>query len=142
MIARFFHRWEEQLASASRDERVVRPFEWGLDWMAHHPAPFSDPHTLARDWVADVMKDTDAFFTPTPTADYTFTPADPIVQAGGEAGTLSFPSGFVTPHPENNTVYARYFPANPIRKPRTPRAHRRAVVVLAQWNSTGRPHRL
>jgi len=153
MIARFFHRWEEQLASASRDERVVRPFEWGLDWMAHHPEPFArdgrgslagdpdaPPHAHIRDWVDDVMRDTDAFFTPSPTAEYTFTPADPIVQAGGEAGTLTFPSGFVTPHRENNIVYARYFPANPIRAPKRPPKHRRAVVVMAQWNSDAGGH--
>ena len=51
--------------------------------------------------------------------DYTLMPASDALRAGGEAGTLTFPSGFDTPHPENNIVYARYFPANPIRKPRT-----------------------
>ena len=64
------------------------------------------------------MADTDAFFTPEPTTDYTLVPASDALRAGGEAGTLTFPSGYTTPHPENNIVYARYFPANPIRKPR------------------------
>ena len=32
MIARAFHGWERRLASSSTD-RVVRPFEWGLDWI-------------------------------------------------------------------------------------------------------------
>jgi hypothetical protein len=153
MIARFFHRWEQRLADVSRDERVVRPFEWGLDWLSHHHEPFGDrnggvddaiypahPRAHIGDWVADVMRDTDAFFTPAPTTDYTFTPADPLVQAGGEAGTLTFPSGFVTPHPKNNIVYARYFPANPIRASKAPPARRRAVVVLAQWNSDAEGH--
>jgi hypothetical protein len=150
MIARFFHRWEQQLADVSRGDRVVRPFDWGLDWMTHHPEPFSGqnghavltdattpPLGFVDDWVSQVMRDTDAFFTPAPTTDYTFTPADPIRQAAGEAGTLSFPSGFVTPHPANNTVHARYFP---IRRPAAAPAHRRAVVVLAQWNADAEGH--
>ena len=32
MIARVFHNWERKLAAAA-DNRVVRPFEWGLDWI-------------------------------------------------------------------------------------------------------------
>lgn len=152
MIARFFHRWEQRLADVSRDDRVVRPFEWGLDWMTHHPEPFAGrnghvvltgedaPLDRVQGWVSEVMRDSDAFFTPAPTRDYTFTPADPVLQAGGEAGTLTFPSGFLTPHPENNTVYARFFPASPVRRPSRAPRHRRAVVVLAQWNSDAEGH--
>ncbi len=84
------------------------------------------------------MADTDAFFTPEPTR-YTFTKAPDTVRARGEAGVLTFPSGFTTPHPENNTVVCRYFPPNPIRKPK-PGSPRRAVVVLAQWNSDADGH--
>ena len=32
VIARAFHGWERRLASAATD-RVVRPFEWGLEWI-------------------------------------------------------------------------------------------------------------
>jgi hypothetical protein len=54
---------------------------------------------------------------------------------------LTFPSGFTTPHPENNLVRARYFPADPIRKQwREPPFSKRAVVVLAQWNSDSEGH--
>jgi hypothetical protein len=28
----FFHAWERRLADVTKD-RVVRPFEWGLDWI-------------------------------------------------------------------------------------------------------------
>ena len=138
MLARFFHAWEHRLASATKD-RVVRPFDWGADWLT---TALDDAADAARidAWVEDVMRDTDAFFTPAPTTDYTFAAADPVVQAGGEAGTLAFPSGFVTPHPANNTVYARYFPANPIRRPKRTLSSRRAVVVLAQWNSDAEGH--
>jgi hypothetical protein len=78
--------------------------------------------------VAQVMADTDAFFTPAPTTDYT-------LQAQPEGGLLSFPSALVTPHPENNTVYCRYFPAKAAQN-----ASRAAVLVLPQWNSDAGAH--
>ena len=33
MIERYFHRWEQRLADVSRHERIVRPFDWGEDWI-------------------------------------------------------------------------------------------------------------
>ncbi len=134
MIQRYFHNWEQQLANVSKHERLVRPFEWGDDWIDD---PLDKPSGLSNvsAWVERVMQDTDAFYTPEPTR-YTFTAALPSVRAGGEEGLLTYASGFTTPHEDNNTVHARYFPANPIRKPkRGSVAPRRAVVVLAQWNS-------
>jgi hypothetical protein len=135
MIERFFHGWERRLASVSKD-RVVRPFDWGLDWLPlnGHLAD-RGPEARFADYVDGVMKDTHAFFTPPPTSDYAFTPASEARRRGGEAGTLTFPSALTTPHPENNTVYGRYFPA--AHKPGAPR---RAVVVLPQWNSDDDGH--
>ena len=169
MIRNYFHRWEQRLAEVSKAERLVRPFEWGDDWIDSDtpeglspPPPggddeggdkpflsavaqakaegLSDPKDRVSAWVARVMQDSDAFFTPEPTR-YTFTAALPSVRATGEEGLVTFPSGFTTPHAENNVVRARYFPANPIRKPRAgATGPRRAVVVLAQWNSDAEGH--
>ena len=152
MIRKYFHRWEQRLAEVSKTERLVRPFEWGDDWIdldkpfssAEAPGAKAEGLSVQKDrvsaWVQRVMRDSDAFFTPEPTQ-YTFTPALPSVRATGEAGLLTFPSGLTTPHSENNVVRARYFPANPIRKPRNGSAGpRRAVVVLAQWNSDANGH--
>ena len=33
---RWMHEWEERLCSRATD-RIVRPFEWGLDWTRHWP---------------------------------------------------------------------------------------------------------
>ncbi len=137
MIARVFHAWEARLASVSTD-RVVRPFEWGLDWLPGHDRG-SPPGEAVLAWSAEAMADTDRFFTPAPTAEYEFTG-----ETGGEgdrpgAGTLRFPSALETPHPENNTVTARLFPAQPWRRGRAS-APRRAVVVLPQWNSDADGH--
>ena len=32
MLQAFFHAWERRLASVTKD-RVVRPFDWGLEWI-------------------------------------------------------------------------------------------------------------
>jgi dienelactone hydrolase len=132
MLSRFFHRWEQRLADVSRGERVVRPFDWGLDWLPRDGrANDAAPLETVRAWIDRVMGDTDAFFTPEPTSDYRFVPASPERAAKGEAGTLTFPSALETPHPENNLVHARFFPA---------RDTRRAVVVMPQWNSDAGGH--
>jgi hypothetical protein len=139
VIRDYFHRWEQELAAVSQHERKVRPFEWGHDWIDQEiAARLPDPGSQVADWVERVMQDSDAFFTPEPTR-YTFTKAPDTVRANGEEGVLTFPSGFTTPHDNNNTVIARYFPANPMRGFRG-RTDRRAVVVLAQWNSDAEGH--
>jgi hypothetical protein len=143
VIRNYFHRWEQELAAVSKNDRKVRPFEWGDDWIdtALIPdprSPIPDPSSRVSRWVDAVMENTDAFYTPEPTR-YTFTRAPDTVRAAGEEGLLTFPSGFTTPHEPNNTVIARYFPAKPLRKPR-PGSPRRAVVVMAQWNSDPEGH--
>jgi hypothetical protein len=125
MLQRLFHAWERHLADVSKD-RVVRPFEWGLDWIPRNGLP---PERSAEDrltnWVAHVMADTDSFFTPAPTDAYT-------VARNGADGELvvSFPSAYETPHRENNTVVCRLFPARG-----SGNAKRAAVLVLPQWNA-------
>jgi dienelactone hydrolase len=120
MLQALFHAWERKLADVTTD-RVVRPFEWGLDWIpANGHRQDAPPAEVISHWVSDVMRDTDAFFTPAPTTDYTLSDAP-------DGGLLTFPSAFVTPHASNNTVRCRYFPVAP--KPRA------AVLVLPQWNS-------
>lgn len=134
MLQAIFHAWERRLASVTTD-RVVRPFEWGLDWVAvagdrTNPAHDAAPAEHLTTWVSDVMADTDAFYTPPPTRDYALG-----ALVDGEQ-LLTFPSALTTPHPENNTVYGRLF--HPKEDPS--RRHRAAVVVLPQWNSDAGGH--
>jgi pimeloyl-ACP methyl ester carboxylesterase len=128
MLRTVFHAWERRCAALTKD-RVVRPFEWGLEWIPQdgHP-PGAAPIDVLADWVAGVMTDTDALFTPPPTSEYLLQPATATTCDGDRL--LTFPSAFATPHTENNTVYCRYFPARP--RDRKPRA---AVLVLPQWNA-------
>jgi dienelactone hydrolase len=142
MLQALFHAWERRLADVTKD-RVVRPFEWGLDWIPengreHAPAP-SDVEGLPADaierYVSDVMADTDAFFTPPPTTDYTLQPAV-------DGDLLTFPSALVTPHQSNNTVRCRYFrPKAAKARTGTEPAHpKAAVLVMPQWNSDAGGH--
>jgi hypothetical protein len=139
MIARFFHAWERRLAGTTKG-RVVRPFEWGVDWLSGDPAADHAHDTRVERWVDEIMADTPAFFHAPATTDYRFRAAPPDERRQGEAGTLTYPSALVTPHAENNTVYGRWFPA--AGEPVTGRKRGRgpAVIVLPQWNSDAQGH--
>lgn len=139
MLARVFHRLERRLAARAKD-RVVRPFDWGLEWIPQNGhAPGVSPARIVRDWVSAVMADTAAFFESPPTSDYTFLP-DEARDAGASGRTLVFPSAIVTPDAENNTVYARFFQAPLPSRPGRSTTPRRAVVVLPQWNAGPEEH--
>ena len=143
MITSFFHSWEHRLASATKN-RIVRPFDWGVEWL---PVEAGKAGGAGRDlverYVEDVMRDTHAFFTPPTTTDFEFTSADPERSADGESGTLRFPSALMTPHPENNTVAARWFPSAAARS-RNGNGHGPdrgpVVLVLPQWNADAGGH--
>ena len=61
MITSLFHDWERRLASVSKD-RVVRPFEWGEDWLTSNGHHGHDAQARVHRWVTEVMTDTRAFF--------------------------------------------------------------------------------
>jgi len=139
VLSTFFHSWERRLADVSKD-RVVRPFDWGAEWITTNGHGTGDPAACIERWVDEVMGDTQAFFTPAPTSDFTFTEASADVRRQGEAGTLRFPSALVTPHAVNNTVAARWFPSKDEPPVGASRRRGRAVVVLPQWNSDAGGH--
>ena len=119
------HAWEMDLATRSTD-RVVRPFDWGLDWTSHWPVQShaADPETRIHELNRLAIADSENFFAYTPPRDFRV-----------EASWLRFTSAVETPHHENNTVHARYFPAK-ARFRRGPKA----VVVLPHWNASAQQH--
>lgn len=122
MLSRVFHGWERKLAAAANN-RVVRPFEWGVEWIDDdQDASMAHAERLER-WAAAMVADSDRFFALSECHDYSL-----------DGEWLSFPSAVTTPHPENNVVRARYFPD------RSPRGQRRAVIVLPQWNAGAEGH--
>ena len=124
MITRYFHRWEQQLASVDNN-RLVRSFEWGPEWIG---AAADDPSPFERilEWSRRSVEKSDAFFNVEPAADY----------AVGASGTLTFTSALASPFEINNRVTARVFHA---QKPR-PVADQPVVIVLPQWNSDAGGH--
>jgi hypothetical protein len=120
VVSGMFHAWERRLAAASTD-RIVRPFEWGLDWLggaeAHSPA------THLEQWAEDAVASSEQFYALPRCTDFHL-----------EGEWLSYPSAIETPHDANNRVRARYFPDS------SDAGRRRAVIVLPQWNSDTEGH--
>jgi hypothetical protein len=113
LYGRWMERWENKLATRDSN-RVVRPFEWGAEWLGgNHPA---DPAGFVSRATAEAVADSDRFFSYPPVSDYAL-----------RDGVLTFPSPVGSPYPENATVRALWLPAENDRG--------RALVVLPQWNS-------
>ena len=148
MISSVFHAWERHLHAVSKD-RMVRPFEWGLDWIEPngHP-PGATPDRILSEWASHAVADSARFFETPETSDYTFRP-----DVDGATGALSFPSAMQTRYHENNTVHALYFRAGsgkqdpayvrragPARTRQDRGTRPRAVLVLPHWNAAPDGH--
>ena len=118
MYRRAIYRWERRLAARDRN-RLVQPFEWGLEWLPA-ASPNGDPSAAAAEHVRAALAGSDRYFSYTQPSDYQL-----------RRGELSFSSPLPTPYPENNTVHARFLPA---------KNSRRAVVLLPQWNAPSEGH--
>src|SRR3989442_4372643 len=106
------------------NNRLVRPFEWGLQFISDH-VNGDDPREVLRRHTREAMSGSDDFYALPEISDF---------QLNGNQ--LTWTSAIHTPSPENNVARARYFPALP-KRPRHPRA---AVVVLPQWNAQPESH--
>lgn len=117
----YMERLESRLAARSTD-RVVRDFDWGLDWTRDWPCTGRvhrdglDPASFLR-LVNDLaVRESADFFSYRTPSDFRC-----------ENNLLRFTSAVRTPSVENNTVYGQWFP--------TDRPSRRAVLVLPHWNA-------
>jgi hypothetical protein len=122
MIGALFDIWERRLASVDTD-RVVRPFDWGLEWLGLEGA--TDPLEAVLQWSRDAVEHSESFYAAPPTADYEL--------RGNE---LRYPTPAPSPYDINNTVVADVF--RPSKESTDGR--RRAVVVLPQWNADKEGH--
>ncbi len=124
--------WEERLCSRATD-RVVRPFEWGLEWARNWPCTRLHPRDGHSDeaWLRVLneaaIERSDDFY------GYR-TPGD-FALAGH---VLKFTSAVETAYAENNTVYGQWFPAK--ASPMEPKPGKKAVIVLPHWNSHAEQH--
>ena len=103
IYARWIDRWERKLATRDTN-RVVRPFEWGMEWLTglpEWPAGANGDTAGAMDRFAGaVLADSDRFYSYHPVSDYHL-----------HDGRLTFTSPAVSGHPRNDRVHAMWFPA-------------------------------
>ena len=114
-------RWEHKLATRDTN-RVVRPFEWGADWLNRigYPSCPADPNgnsaAVVDQFAAQAVAHSDRFFSYDVPTDFHL-----------RGDHLTFRSAAPSGYPENDTVHALWCPAEKDRG--------RALVVLPQWNS-------
>ena len=106
------------------NNRLVRPFDWGLSFISDH-VNGDDPRHVLSNYSAAAMAHSEDFYALPEIADFELT-----------GDQLTWTSTIHTPSVENNLARARYFPVKP-EKARQPRA---AVVVLPQWNAQPDSH--
>jgi pimeloyl-ACP methyl ester carboxylesterase len=127
--ARRMTAWENELCSRATN-RVVRPFEWGLEWVERWPETLAparnghDPEAYFTLLNQLALGDSAAFFSYAKPTAFDF-----------DGEWVSFDSPVASPYPENNRVRLRYFPATSKRGP-----VRKAVIVLPHWNSSPEQH--
>ncbi|MGI9072092.1 MAG: dienelactone hydrolase family protein [Bryobacteraceae bacterium] len=114
-------RWENELCSRATD-RIVRPFEYGLEWTHDWPCARDVPVNGVNsvEYLVHLnecaIANNQEFFGYKAPARFEL-----------KNDWVEFTSAVRTPYAENNLVRARWFPAR--------NANRRAVVVLPHWNA-------
>jgi len=143
----WMYRWEDRLTSRDTN-RVVRPFEWGVEWSRRWPGVDSaaltgPPEQFFFSLNEKLVANSDKFYSYDTPKDFRLERLPMRLCATGGPSSqderkfakqtglfLRFTSPVETPYPENNTMNARWFPAR----------GRRAVLVLPQWNADAIGH--
>jgi len=137
MLRHVIHRWERKLSHRDNN-RVIRPFEWGTEFLDVPQFTESSNGNHHRDVISHfnelAILESRRYFA-----------LEAVPQFSIEDAWLTFRSTVTTPYEENNTASARYFPvAEPghnrksSRSQEVARSFSRAVVVLPHWNA--KPH--
>src|ERR1041384_2142729 len=122
-----FGKWmrAREIAHTKRDNnRVVRPFAWGLEHILDH-VNGDDPRKVLAQHSAEAMAASETFYQLPEILDFVL-----------DERVLTWTSAIVTPSKENNLARARLFLPQRERKNK-PRA---AVLVLPQWNAQPDSH--
>lgn len=118
MLKKYMHSRERHLASLN-DNRVVRPFEWGAEYITDNPNG-RDPRELFSEYAHHTVEHSDEFFFLPEISDFRSEISDGFT-------SVSWTSSITTQSPENNTAVATWFPHETNKKA--------AVVVLPHWNA-------
>jgi len=114
------HGLERRLAERG-EERQIRPFEWGAEFVLEHPNG-DHPARAVADYARRAVAASDEFYALTEITDFRLA-----------SDLLTWTSGVETPAAENNTARAHFFPEQ--TRPGQPDDARRAVVILPHWNA-------
>ncbi len=161
LYAKWMFQWE--LALTTRDtNRLVRPLDWGFDWLPPlntPPSPQGEPDDLAHMTALSRQLAADpTFFRYTTPTDFRLEQRHPQLfptnvrpetlaqdadmKRRALAGHLPqetflrFTSAVASPYPENDQVNARWFPASHKDATRP----KQALIVMPQWNADGLAH--
>ncbi|MGB7070550.1 MAG: hypothetical protein WBD22_13735 [Pyrinomonadaceae bacterium] len=121
MLKRYMHKRERYFAMLN-DNRVVRPFEWGMEYVTEDVD--GDPRQVFSEHAKKLVGNSEEFFFATNVRDYALSAE---VSNNGEPNILTWTSSVNTQSTENNMAYATYFPHEVNRKS--------AVLVLPHWNA-------
>ena len=109
-IRRYEHRrW------TTDDNRMVRPFEWGIELLGGRPG-VDDPRAYLGEYASEAIARSEDWFAAPEVSDYRL----------DDSKVLSFTSPIASPHLPNNIVHAQLFPAG---------HSGRAVLILPNWNA-------
>src|SRR5713101_1838216 len=154
LYANWITNWETQLTTADTN-RIVRPFEWGVEWTrtwpfvnGNYPQSAEAYESYLHELNETVVRHSHEFFSYDVPTDFRLErrklqlfatrsrPQDEDKLKGKEGDFLRFTSPVSTPYPENNLMNARWFPA----KEKNGTRNKRAVIVLPHWNSDAISH--
>jgi len=137
-IAHRYERWirarEEELCFRATN-RVVRDFDWGLEWTRDWPCARVHPKNgdAPEEYVARLndlaMLSSDEFYGYQRPSDFEL-----------RDGMLRFHSPVRTPYDENNLVHAQWFPASVPKNRGNKPGPKKAVVLLPHWNAPADGH--
>jgi hypothetical protein len=162
LYAKWMFSWETALTTRDTN-RIVRPLEWGFDWLSDFSAPAKTSDSNAFQSMVDtnqnIVADSENFFgyqTPTdfrlevrhPQLFPTNVRPETLAQDAElklqakigeleEAEFLRFTSPVRTRYPENDVVNARWYPASHEKQLGKPK---QAIVVMPQWNADAFSH--
>jgi hypothetical protein len=164
LYAKWMYAWETALTTRDTN-RIVRPLEWGFDWLKDFSpiALEADPHLSDYDRMiainADIVARADEFFGYTTPTDFRLEQRHPQlfptnvrpetlqedaeIKRQAETGELEeaeflrFTSPIRSLYPENDIVNARWYPAHPENQKGKPK---QAMIVMPQWNADAFSH--
>ena len=146
LYQKWMYSWETRLTTRDTN-RVVRPLDWGIEWtygwsVRNGDRPeASNVQSGIEDYIhrlnGHIVAASDEFFSYATPADFRLERRKIELFPTGSNASEKLPEGHGTflrftspvrsPHPENDLVNARWFPAE----------GKRAVVVLPHWNANG-----